>query len=112
MSLMSELNQRALQRGIPLSVHLGVTYRCNERFEHCYLEHAGDGEMTTAEIKNILDQLAAAGAFFLTISGGEPLIRRDCFEIIEHARAHRFNVKLKTNAVVLIREKKRAACAS
>lgn len=104
MSLMSELNQRALQRGIPLSVHLDVTYRCNERCEHCYLDHEGDGEMTTAEIKNILDQLAAAGVFFLTISGGEPLIRRDCFEIIEHARALRFNVKLKTNAV-MIREK-------
>jgi len=104
MSLMSELNQRALQRGIPLSVHLDVTYRCNERCEHCYLDHEGDGEMTTAEIKNILDQLAAGGVFFLTISGGEPLIRRDCFEIIEHARALRFNVKLKTNAV-MIREK-------
>jgi organic radical activating enzyme len=52
----------------------------------------------------LLDQLAAAGVFFLTISGGEPLIRPDCFEIIEHARKLRFNVKFKTNAV-LIREK-------
>jgi radical SAM protein with 4Fe4S-binding SPASM domain len=104
MSLMAQLNQKALSRGVPISVHLDVTYRCNERCEHCYLDHDGDGEMTTAEILNLLDQLAAAGVFFLTISGGEPLIRRDCFEIIEYARALRFNVKLKTNAV-LIREK-------
>jgi radical SAM protein with 4Fe4S-binding SPASM domain len=104
MSLMAELNQKALHRGVPLSVHLDVTYRCNERCEHCYLEHDGDGEMTTAEIRALLDQLAEAGVFFLTISGGEPLIRRDCFEIIEYARALRFNVKLKTNAV-MIREK-------
>jgi radical SAM protein with 4Fe4S-binding SPASM domain len=104
MSLMAELNQRALERGVPLSAHLDVTYRCNERCEHCYLEHDGDGEMTTAEITDLLGQLAAAGVFFLTISGGEPLIRRDLFEIIEHARALGFNVKLKTNAV-LIREK-------
>src|ERR1700729_3099617 len=104
MSLMSDLNQRALRRGVPLSVHLDVTYRCNERCEHCYLDHHGDGEMNTAEIKTLLDQLAAAGVFFLTISGGEPLIRPDCFEIIEHARKLRFNVKFKTNAV-LIREK-------
>src|SRR5262249_26072086 len=75
-----------------------------EGCEHCYLDHDGDGEMTPAEIKRILEQLADAGVFFLTISGGEPLIRRDCFEIIEHARALRFNVKLKTNAV-MIREK-------
>jgi radical SAM protein with 4Fe4S-binding SPASM domain len=104
MSLMSELNQRALRHGVPLSVHLDITYRCNERCEHCYLDHTGDGEMNTAEIFRLLDQLAEAGVFFLTISGGEPLVRRDCFEIIEYARALRFNVKLKTNAV-LIREK-------
>jgi len=60
--------------------------------------------MTAAEIKSTLDQLAAAGVFFLTISGGEPLIRPDIFEIIEYARALRFNIKLKTNAII-IREK-------
>src|SRR5262249_21124440 len=101
MSLMADLNQRALRHGVPLSVHLDVTYRCNERCEHCYLDHTGDGEMTTAEIKMVLDQLAAAGVFFLTISGGEPLVRRDCFEIIEYARSLQFNVKLKTNAFLI-----------
>jgi radical SAM protein with 4Fe4S-binding SPASM domain len=60
--------------------------------------------MTTAEIRGLLHQLADAGAFFLALSGGEALVRRDCFEIIESARSLRFNVKLKTNAV-LIREK-------
>ena len=50
MSLMADLNRKALERGVPLSVHLDVTYRCNERCEHCYLDHDGDGEMTTAEI--------------------------------------------------------------
>ena len=104
MSLITDLNRKALERGVPLTVHLDVTYRCNERCEHCYLEHDGDGEMSTAEIISTLDQLAAAGVFFLTISGGEPLIRRDIFEIIEYARSLRFNVKLKTNAI-LIREK-------
>ena len=104
MSLMQELNHKALRLGVPLSVHLDVTYRCNERCEHCYLEHDDRGEMTSAEIKPVLQQLADAGVFFLTISGGEPLVRQDCFEIIEYARALHFNVKLKTNAL-LIREK-------
>jgi radical SAM protein with 4Fe4S-binding SPASM domain len=104
MSLMQELNHKALRLGVPLSVHLDVTYRCNERCEHCYLEHDDRGEMTSAEIKSVLQQLADAGVFFLTISGGEPLVRQDCFEIIEYARALHFNVKLKTNAL-LIREK-------
>ena len=103
MSLMTEMNQRALRLGVPLSVHFDLTYRCNERCEHCYLDHDDHGEMTTAEIRSVLRQLADAGVFFLTLSGGEALVRRDCFEIIESARALRFNVKLKTNAM-LIRE--------
>lgn len=104
MSLMQELNDKALGLGVPLSAHLDITYRCNERCEHCYLDHEDHGEMTTAEIKDVLRQLADAGVFFLTLSGGEVLMRRDCFEIIEYARSLMFNVKLKTNAV-LIREK-------
>lgn len=104
MSLVQQLNQKALAKGVPLSVHLDVTYRCNERCEHCYLEHDDRGEMSTAEIRTLLDQLANAGVFFLTLSGGEPLVRLDCFEIIEYARSLQFNVKLKTNAI-LIHEK-------
>jgi AdoMet-dependent heme synthase len=101
MSLMQQLNQRALAHGVSISVHLDVTYRCNERCEHCYLEHDDRGEMTTAEIRDLLEQLAEAGVFFLTLSGGEPLVRDDCFEIIEYARALQFNVKLKTNAILI-----------
>jgi AdoMet-dependent heme synthase len=101
MSLMAELNNKALRLGVPLSVHLDVTYRCNERCEHCYLDHEDYGEMTTGEIRDFLEQLADAGVFFLTVSGGEPLVRRDCFEIIEYARHLHFNVKLKTNALLI-----------
>jgi radical SAM protein with 4Fe4S-binding SPASM domain len=101
--LMAELNSRAMALGVPLSAHLDVTYRCNESCLHCYLPHDDRGEMNTAEIVGLLDQLADAGVFFLTISGGEPLLRPDLFEILAHARARTFNVKLKTNAI-LIRE--------
>jgi len=103
MSLMAELNAKALGLGVPMSAHLDITYRCNERCEHCYLEHDDKGELTTAETFDILRQLADAGVFFLVISGGEPLLRHDFFQILERARALLFNVKLKTNAV-LIRE--------
>jgi AdoMet-dependent heme synthase len=104
MSLMGDLNAKAQRLGVPLSAHLDITYRCNERCEHCYLDHDDHGELTTAEIKDLLRQMADAGVFFLTLSGGEALMRRDCFEIIEDARSLGFNVKLKTNAV-MIREK-------
>lgn len=101
MSLLQDLNWKALRLGVPLTVHLDLTYRCNERCEHCYLDHQDHGEMTTLEIRRLLRQLADAGTFFLTLSGGEPLVRRDCFPIIEYARALGFSLKLKTNAILI-----------
>ena len=50
---------------------------------------------------NLFDQLADAGVFFLTMSGGEILLRKDFFEILEYARNLKFCVKLKTNAVLI-----------
>jgi radical SAM protein with 4Fe4S-binding SPASM domain len=95
---------KALKLNIPLSVQLDLTYRCNERCVHCYLDHDDHGEMTTTEIKELLDQMADAGVFYLTVSGGEIMMRRDFFEILEHARLRTFCIKLKTNGV-LIRKK-------
>ena len=94
MSLMQEMGAKALKMGIPLSVQLDVTYRCNERCVHCYLDHNDYDEMTTAEIKDLLDQLAAAGVFFLVFSGGEVFLRRDFFELMEHARSLLFSVNV------------------
>jgi len=96
-----EMAAKALKLNIPLSVQLDLTYRCNERCVHCYLDHDDHGEMTTAEIKDLLDQMADAGVFYLTLSGGEILMRRDFFQILEHARLRTFCVKLKTNGVMI-----------
>jgi radical SAM protein with 4Fe4S-binding SPASM domain len=102
--LVEEMAAKALKLGIPLSVQLDLTYRCNERCVHCYLDHHNHGEMTTVEITDLLDQMADAGVFYLTMSGGEILMRRDFFEILEYARMRAFCIKLKTNGI-LIREK-------
>jgi radical SAM protein with 4Fe4S-binding SPASM domain len=57
--------------------------------------------MTTAEIKHLLDEMADAGVFILTLSGGEIFLRKDFFELLEHARRLMFCVKLKTNAIMI-----------
>jgi len=100
--LLEQMTEKALRKNIPLSVQLDLTYRCNERCVHCYLDHEDHGEMTTAEIKHLLDEMAAAGVFILTLSGGEIFLRKDFFEILEYARLERqFCVKLKTNAIMI-----------
>lgn len=99
--MMDRLIGRTVQKQLPLSVHLDLTYRCNERCVHCYLDHEDYGEFTTAEILRVLDELAAEGTFFLTFSGGEIFLRPDLFEILAAARRLHFDVSLKTNALLV-----------
>src|SRR5258706_16117049 len=106
-TLLQEMSNRALGLGVPLSAQLDLTYRCNEQCVHCYLDHLDHGEMSTTEIKHLLSEMAEAGVFILTLSGGGIFMRKDFFEILEHARDFTFCVKLKTNAV-LVREKQAA----
>lgn len=99
--------QRTVDTHVPWSVHLDLTYRCNERCIHCYLDHEDYGEMTTDEVKGVLEQLAEAGTLFLTLSGGELFLRADLFELIEFARCQQFDVSLKTNALLVTPERAR-----
>src|SRR6202521_3137711 len=75
MSLLAEMNQKALGLGIPISVHLDITYRCNERCVHCYVDHDDHGEMTTTEIEDVLTQLSYAVFCLINLSGEEYLTR-------------------------------------
>ena len=99
--LMDRLIARTVRNRRPLSVHFDLTYRCNERCIHCYLDHQDHGEMTTDECVDALEQLAKAGAFFLTFSGGEIFLRKDLEELLIAARHFRFDVSLKTNALLI-----------
>ncbi len=64
-----------------------VTGRCNFRCRHCYLDapDAAMGEMSHEEALDIIDQIAACGVYHLIISGGEPLVRSDLWELIDRA---------------------------
>jgi AdoMet-dependent heme synthase len=99
--VLEEITAKALRLNVPLAVQLDITYRCNERCVHCYLDHHDHGEMTTAEILRLIEEMADAGVLTLTLSGGEIFLRKDLFEIVEHARRLTFCVKLKTNALLI-----------
>lgn len=99
--VMDRLVRRSMVGSVPLGVHFDITYRCNERCIHCYLDHEDYGELDTREVKNILTQLADAGALMLTFSGGEIFLRKDLFEIVEFARNLHFDITLKSNALMI-----------
>jgi MoaA/NifB/PqqE/SkfB family radical SAM enzyme len=56
--------------------------------------------LETGQVKSVLDQLAAAGTFWLTFSGGEIFLRPDLIELVEYARGLNFSVALKTSGTV------------
>lgn len=101
----SRLIEKSLARSIPISVHFDLTYRCNERCVHCYLDHEDYGEMSTAEVTRVLGELAGAGTLFLTLSGGEIFLRQDLFAILETARRLHFDLNLKSNGLLITRER-------
>lgn len=91
------LSARLMARNVPLNALFELTERCNYACAHCYLPHRGDDELTTEEAKSALDQLAAAGTLFLTLTGGEVFLRRDFLEIAEHAKRREFALRIFTN---------------
>ena len=103
--VMDRLISRTVEKHRPLSVHFDLTYRCNERCVHCYLDHDNHGELTTAECLQVLDDLARSGALFLTFSGGEIFLRPDLYEILAAARRLHFDISLKTNALLVTPER-------
>ena len=103
--IMDRLISRTVQKHRPLSVHFDLTYRCNERCVHCYLDHDDHGELTTAECLKVLDDLARSGTLFLTFSGGEIFLRPDLYEILGAARRLHFDISLKTNALLVTAER-------
>jgi radical SAM protein with 4Fe4S-binding SPASM domain len=90
----------------PISGSLELTFRCNMRCQHCYVAHGhagipGKQELSTAEIKNLFDQLVDAGCLWLLISGGEPLVRRDFADIWTFAKQKGLLPTLFTNGTLL-----------
>jgi len=84
-----------------------VGRRCNLHCVHCYSDSANrayEGELTTAEGIALLDDLAAFGVPVLLLSGGEPLMRPDLFELIAHARSRGLRTTLSTNGTLITAE--------
>lgn len=98
-------------QALPLAVLAELTHRCPLQCPYCSnpvdLERASR-ELTTAEWKGVMDQLAALGVLQFHFSGGEPTVRRDLVELTAHATGLGLYTNLITSAV-LLDEKKLAA---
>lgn len=84
-------------------VQFELTFRCNERCRHCYCprENEIQKELSTEEIKTVLDDLELMGVVTVTFTGGDLFIREDTFEILEYAYAKGFAINIFTNGTLL-----------
>ena len=88
------------------SVSWNLTQRCNLECAHCYMSaFAGAdtrGELTTAECRRVMDEIAEINPnVFLILTGGEPLLRRDIWDVAGYAAEKRFTTVFGTNGVLL-----------
>ena len=90
----------------PFLVVWDFTHKCNLRCKHCYSNSgaASEAELTTEEALDVVDQLADFGVTALAFSGGEPLSRKDFFEVATHAAKRGLYVSVATNGTLLTKE--------
>jgi radical SAM protein with 4Fe4S-binding SPASM domain len=93
--------QRALAKGAPYRAHIVITHKCNLACAHCYQAEHDSEDLSVAELTTVFDALARMGTLFLTLGGGEPLARRDFWELLAAARARKFVVDLYTNGTLV-----------
>jgi uncharacterized protein len=91
-----------LSRGLR-EVYLHVTHRCGRACRHCYNKDAAwnPDELTTVEWKDAVDQCVALGASSFVFIGGDPLLRDDFVELLDHiTRTHQARVRFFFNSYV------------
>jgi AdoMet-dependent heme synthase len=83
----SVLGGKTFRPKVPYHMVWLATNACNARCVHCSSDAAKclPEELTTSQAKEMFEKFAAAGVFDIAVSGGEPLTRRDIFEVIEFA---------------------------
>ena len=93
----------------PICLTWELTYACNLECVHC-LSSSGrrdPRELTTDEAKAVLDELHDLQVFYINIGGGEPMIRRDFFELLEYSIGRGIGVKFSTNGAFIDADKAR-----
>lgn len=86
----------------PTEIHFAITNKCNQNCKHCYTS-SGESEqdLTTAQVKKFIDDIAGMDVFHMALGGGESLLREDIFEIADYIRSKGLVPNLTTNGLVI-----------
>ncbi|MBI4114939.1 MAG: radical SAM protein, partial [Candidatus Omnitrophica bacterium] len=81
-----------------------ITRTCNLKCLHCYSDSerkSYSGELTTEEAKGVIDDLASFQVPAILFSGGEPLCRKDLFDLAQYAKDKDLRIVLSTNGTLI-----------
>ena len=113
MSVESLVHQLKGGLDAPICLTWELTYACNLQCVHC-LSSSGQrdpNELTTAEAKQVLNERRDLQVFYINIGGGEPMVRRDFFELLEYSIGMGIGVKFSTNGAFIDADKARRLAA-
>lgn len=88
----------------PRIVSWNTTLKCNLKCDHCYIDannNENKTELNTVEGKQLIDQLAELGRSILVLSGGEPLLRKDIFELAAYGVKKGLIMTMGTNGTLI-----------
>lgn len=94
---------RPIFSNAPFFVHIFLTRRCNLKCKFCevWTKSNLNEELSLAKIKDMVKILKKLGVPVVTLTGGEPLLRKDIYEIVQIFREAGFKVRLQTNGTIL-----------
>jgi len=99
------LKRNAVKNHLPFTALIELTYKCNLDCSCCYNVRNEKPLLTPQEYDTLFADLKKEGTFILTLSGGEPLMRKDFFDILDLVRKYGFGFRIFTNGVLLNEEK-------
>jgi MoaA/NifB/PqqE/SkfB family radical SAM enzyme len=97
------LVRKLFDRTVPTYLVLTVTHRCQCRCVHCCQRRSvpdGRPELSTGEVRSLIDQARRLGAVYVVFAGGEPLMREDIVELVAHAHRRGLVTRINTNGLL------------
>jgi radical SAM protein with 4Fe4S-binding SPASM domain len=92
------------EKFVPLIISWNITRKCNLKCAHCYINATNQeslNELSTNEAKNLINQICEISKPLLILSGGEPLLRQDIYELVRYGTSKGLKMGLGSNGSLI-----------